>query len=106
MTVNTESDAKSARERGRAAIASAAQWATGAEEGAASVTEAGRSARDTTEHTAITGAETMRHLGHAAGETARRSSQQFADTQQKFAHDMAKDFDQGVTRMAQVLQDM
>ena len=33
------------------------------------------------------------------------SSQQVAGMQQKFAHDVANDFDQGVSRMAQVLQE-
>src|SRR5690242_2712371 len=106
MVENTDSNAKSAQERGRAAIASAAQRTTGAiEEGAARVADAGHSATDITERTAAAGAETIRHLGDTAGETARRGSQQIADMQQKFAHDVAKDFDQGVSRMAQVLQE-
>jgi CBS domain-containing protein len=105
MAENTDSNAKSAQERGRAAIASAAQRTTGAiEDGAARVADAGHSAVDITERTAAAGAETIRHLGETAGETARRGSQRVAGMQQKFAHDVANDFDQGVSRMAQVLQ--
>ena len=107
MAENTDSNAKSAQERGRAAITSAAQRATGAiEEGAGRVADAGHSATDITERTAAAGAETIRHLGDTAGETARRGSQQFAGMQQKFAHEVANDFDQGVSRVAQVLQEM
>jgi len=93
MAENTDSNAKSAQERGRAAITSAAQRATGAiEEGAGRMADAGHSATDITERTAAAGAETIRHLGDTAGEAVRRGSQQFADMQQKFAHDVAKDF--------------
>src|SRR5690349_21075283 len=106
MAENTDTNAKSAQERGRAAIASAAQRTTGAiEEGAARVADAGHSATNITERTAATGAETIRHLGDTAGDTARRSSQQVAGMQQKFAHDVANDFEQGVSRVAQVLQE-
>ena len=106
MAENTDSNAKSAQERGRAAITSAAQRTTGGiEEGAGRVADAAHSATDVTERTAAAGAETIRHLGNTAGETARRGSRQFADMQQKLAHDVAKDFDQGVSRMAQVLQE-
>ena len=106
MAETTDSNAKSAQERGRAAIASAAQRATGAiEEGAGRMADTGHSARDIAERTAAAGAETIRHLGDTAGEAARRGSQQVAGMQQKFAHDVAKDFDQGVSRMAQVLQE-
>src|SRR3569833_286214 len=107
MAENTDSNAKSAQERGRAAITSAAQRATGAnEEGAGRMADAGHSATDITERTAAAGAETIRHLGDTAGEAARRGSQQFADMQQKFAHEVAKDFDQGVSRVARILQEM
>ncbi len=106
MAEITDSNAKSAQERGRAAIASAAQRTTGAiEEGARRGADAGHSATDIAERTAAARAETIRHLGDAAGETARRGSQQVAGMQQKFAHDVANDFDQGVSRMAQVLQE-
>ena len=106
MAENTDSNAKSAQERGRAAITSAAQRATGAiEEGAGRMADAGHSATDITERTAAAGAETIRHLGDTAGETARRGSQQVAGMQQKFAHDVANDFDQGVSRITQVLRE-
>jgi CBS domain-containing protein len=68
--------------------------------------DTGHSARDIAERTATAGAETIRHLWDTAGDTARRGSQQVTDMQQKFAQDVAKDFDQGVSRMAQVLQEM
>jgi CBS domain-containing protein len=106
MAENTDSNAKSAQERGRAAITSAAQRTTGAvEEGAGRLADAGHSAADITERTSAAGAETVRHLGDAAGETARRGSQQIAGMQQKFAHGVANDFDQGVSRMAQALHE-
>jgi CBS domain-containing protein len=105
MAENTDSNAKAAQERGRTAIASAAQRTTGViEEGAGRGADAGHSAADITERTAAAGAETIRHLGDTAGETARRGSQQVAGMQQKLSRDMANDFDQGVSRMAQVLQ--
>jgi CBS domain-containing protein len=104
MADNT--DAKPAQERGRAAIASAAQTTGGAiQEGAGHLAAAGHSASDITERTATAGAETIRHLGDTAGETVRRGSQQVAGIQQKFVHDVANDFDQGVSRVAQVLQE-
>src|SRR5690348_180107 len=106
MAENTDSNAKSAQERGRAAITSAAQRTTGAvEEGAGRLADAGHSAADITERTSAAGAETVRHPGDAAGETARRGSQQIAGMQQKFAHGVANDFDQGVSRMAQALHE-
>ncbi len=106
MAEITDSNAKSAQERGRAANTSAAQRTTGAiEEGASRVADTGHSATDITERTAAAGAETIRHLGDTAGETVRRGSQQVAGMQQKFAHDVANDFDQGVSRMAQVLHE-
>jgi len=106
MAENTDSNAKSAQERGRAAITSAAQRTTGAvEEGAGRLADAAHSAADITERTSAAGAETVRHLGDAAGETARRGSQQIAGMQQKFAHGVANDFDQGVSRMAQALHE-
>jgi len=106
MAEITDSNAKSAQERGRAAITGAAQRTTGAiEESAGRVADAGHSATDITERTAAAGAETIRHLGDTAGETVRRGSQQVAGMQQKFAHDVANDFDQGVSRMAQVLHE-
>src|SRR5690349_2744099 len=106
MAENTDSNAKSAQERGRAAITSAAQRTTGAiEEGAGRVADTGHSATDITERTAAAGAETIRHLGDTVGETARRGSQQVAGMQQKFAHDLANDFDQGASRVARVLQE-
>ena len=106
MAENTDSNAKSAQERGRAAITSAAQRTTGAiEEGTARVAGAGHSATDITERTAAAAAETIRHLGDTAGETVRRGSQRVAGMQQKLAHDVADDFDQGVSRMAQVLHE-
>jgi CBS domain-containing protein len=106
MAENTDSNTKSAQERGRAAITSAAQRATGAiGEGPGRVADAGRLATDITEQTAAAGAETIRHLGDTAGETARRGSQQVAGIQQKFFHDVANDFDQGVSRMVQVLRE-
>jgi CBS domain-containing protein len=106
MAETTDSNAKPTQERGRAAITGAAQRATGAiEEGAGRMADTGHSARDMAERTATAGAETIRHLGDTAGEAARRGSQQVAGLQQKFAHDVANDFDQGVSRMAQVLQE-
>ena len=106
MADNTDSNAKSAQERGRAAITSAAQRTTGAiEESAGRVADAGHLATDITERTAVAGAKTIRHLGDTAGETVRRGSQQVAGMQQKFANDVANDFDQGVSRMAQVLHE-
>ena len=64
MAENTDSNAKSAQERGRAAIASAALRTTGAiEDGAARVADTGHSATNITERTAAAGAQTIRHLG-------------------------------------------
>ena len=106
MAETTDSNAKPTQERGRAAITGAAQRATGAiEEGAGRMADTGHSARDMAERTATAGAETIRHLGDTAGEAARRGSQQVAGLQQKFAHDVANDFDQGVSRMAHVLHE-
>jgi len=106
MAENTDSTAKSAQEQGRAAITSAAQTATGAvQEGAGHLAAAGHSASDVAQRTATAGAATIRHLGDTAGKTVRRGSQRVADMQQKFAEDVANDFDQGVSRMAQVLQE-
>jgi hypothetical protein len=76
MAETTDSNAKSAQERGRAAITGGAQRATGAiEEGAVRLADTGHSARDIAERTATAGAETIRHLGDTAGEAARRGSQ-------------------------------
>jgi CBS domain-containing protein len=107
MADNTDSNAKSSQERGRAATASATQQTAGAiQEGAERMAEAGHAGSDVAQRSATAGADTIRHLGDTAGETVRRGSQQLADMQQKFAHDVANDFDQGVSRMAQVLQEM
>ena len=79
MAENTNSNTKSAQERNRAAIASAAQTSGAIEEGAARVADAGHSATDITQRTAAAGAETIRHLGDTAGETvvgARSRSQE------------------------------
>src|SRR5690349_6575014 len=104
MADNT--DAKPAQERGRAAIASAAQTTDGAiQEGAERIAEAGHAGSDVAQRTATAGAETIRHLGDTAGETVRRGSQQVADMQQKFADAVANDFEQGISRVAQVLQE-
>jgi Phasin protein len=106
MAENTDSNAKSSHERGRAAIASAAQTTGGAvQEGAGHLAAAGHSTSEVTQRTATAGAERIRHVGDTAGETARRASQQLADVQQKFAQDVANDFDQGVSRMARALQE-
>src|SRR5690242_12249644 len=106
MAEHTDNSAKSTQERGRTAITTAARQTTGAvEEGVGRVADAGHSATAITEQTAAAGAETVRHLGDTAGETARRGSHQVASMQQKFAHDVAKDYDQGVSRMAKVLQE-
>ena len=106
MAEITDSNAKFAQDRVRAAITSAAQRTTGAiEESAGRVADAGHLATDITERTAVAGAKTIRHLGDTAGETVRRGSQQVAGMQQKFANDVANDFDQGVSRMAQVLHE-
>jgi CBS domain-containing protein len=100
------SETKTTQERSRAAITNAAQKTSGAiQEGAGQMAEAGHSGRTITEQTATAGAETIRHLGDTAGETIRRGSRQIAGMQQKFADDVAKDFDQGVSRMAQLLQE-
>ena len=106
MADNTDSNAKSSQERDRAATASATQQTAGAiQEGAERMAEAGHAGSDVAQRTATAGAETIRHLGDTAGETVRRGSQRVTDMQQKFAHDVANDFEQGVSRVAQVLQE-
>lgn len=106
MADSTDSNAKSSQERGRAANAGAAQTTSGAvQESAQRMAEAGHAGSDIAQRTVTAGAETARHLGDSAGEAARRGSQQVADMQQKFAQEAARDFDQSVSRMAQLVQE-
>ena len=100
-------DTETKTERGRAAIATAAQRTTGAiQEGAGRMADAGHTSSDIGRQTATTTAETVRHLGDTASETARAGSRQVAGVQQKFTQNAARDFDQSVSRIAQVLQEM
>jgi hypothetical protein len=94
-------------ERGRAAITTAAQRTTGAiQEGAGRMADAGHTSSDIARQTAAATAETVRHLGDTASETARAGSRQVAGAQQKFTQNAAQDFDQSVSRIAEVLQEM
>ena len=106
MADNTNSNTKSAQERNRAAIASAAQTSSGPiQEAAERVAEAGHAGSDIAQRTGTAGAETVRHLGDTAGEAIRQATQQFSGMQQKFAQEASKDLDQSVSRMAQLLQE-
>ena len=100
-------DTETKTERGRAAITTAAQRTTGAiQEGAGRMADAGHTSSDIARQTAAATAETVRHLGDTASETARAGSRQVAGVQQKFTQNAARDFDQSVSRIAQVLQEM
>jgi CBS domain-containing protein len=100
-------ETKSAAERNRPAMTNAAQRTTGAiQEGAGRMADAGHASSDLARQTATTTAETVRHLGDAAGETARAGSQQMAGMQQRFAQNTAQDFDQSINRIARILQEM
>ncbi len=100
-------DTETKSERGRAAITNAAQRTTGAiQEGAGRMADAGHTSSDIARQMATTTAETVRHLGDTASETARAGSRQVAGVQQKFTENAARDFDQSVSRIAEVLQEM
>ncbi len=100
-------DTETKSERGRAAITTAAQRTTGAiQEGAGRMADAGHTSSDIARQTAAATAETVRHLGDTASETARAGSRQVAGVQQKFTQNAARDFDQSVSRIAEVLQEM
>ncbi len=106
MTDNTDTNAKSAQERGRAAMTSAVQRVTGAiEEGAGRTADVSHSGSEIAQRTVTAGAETVRHLGDTAGETTRRGAQQIASMQEKVTDDAAREFDQSMSRMAQLMQE-
>jgi len=103
--VADNNDTKSAQDRSRAAITSGAQKTSEAlQEGAGRAADAAYTGSDIADRGAVTVAETVRHLGDSAGETARRGSQRVADTQQRFAEAWGRDFDQGVSKLAHILQ--
>jgi CBS domain-containing protein len=105
--VADNNETKSPTDRGRAAISNAAQRTTGAiQEGAGRMADAGHVTSDLARQTATTAAETVRHLGDAASETARTGSHQLAGMQQRFTQDTAQDFDHSISRIAQILQEM
>jgi CBS domain-containing protein len=105
--VADNNETKSPTDRGRAAISNAAQRTTGAiQEGAGRMADAGHVTSDLARQTATTAAETVRHLGDAASETARTGSHQLAGMQQRFTEDTAQDFDHSISRIAQILQEM
>lgn len=100
-------DIETKSERGRAAITNAAQRTTGAiQEGAGRAADAGHASGDIARQTGTTTAETVRHLGDAASETVRAGAHRAAGVQQKFAQNAAQDFDQSISRITQVLQEM
>ncbi|HEX4172523.1 MAG TPA: CBS domain-containing protein [Acetobacteraceae bacterium] len=68
--------------------------------------DAGHTSSDIARQTAAATAETVRHLGDTASEAARAGSRQVAGVQQKFTQNAARDFDQSVSRIAEVLQEM
>ena len=72
-------------------IKSSALPATNAvQEGAAHINEAGRTGSETAQRTSAAAADTMRHLGDAAGETARSGAHRMAKAQNEIAQDAAK----------------
>ena len=101
-----DTETKPPQEQGRAALKSPLLGATNAvQEGAAHLNEAGRTGSETARMTDAAAAETMRHLGDAAGETARSGAHRMAKAQDEMAQDAAKQFEQTVSGMAQVVQD-
>lgn len=100
------SEPKAAQEQARAAVRTAAQGASEAAQRGAETTErAGRSSAEALRRTEEAGAETMRHLGQVAGETARRSTQGYADVQHEFVQGAATQFENTMSRLAQVVQE-
>ena len=81
------------------------QGRTAMQEGMARVSETGRAGSETVLRTSAATAETMRHLGDAAGETACRGAQRMAGAQDALGQDAARYFEQSVSRTAQVAQD-
>jgi CBS domain-containing protein len=81
------------------------QGRTTMHEGTARMSEAGRAGSETVQRTSTATAETLRHLGDAAGETARRGAQRMAGAQDQLGQDAAQFFEQSVSKTAQVAQD-
>jgi CBS domain-containing protein len=97
---------KAPQEQTRSAIRSAARGASDtAQRGAATIEQGNRSTAETMQRTSETSAETVRHFGLAAGETARRSGEQYAGAQQEFMETASREFEQTISRLTRAMQD-